>query len=91
MSMTTTRITVSLPSELAAFIKSQVESGAYDSVSAYMAHAAETLRHVDPLELLIASMVAESGEPGPEAEAWADNVVAVARRTQAKRRRATSA
>jgi tellurite resistance protein len=36
---------------------------------------------VEPLDLLIASMIAESGEPDRAAEAWADAAVVVARAT----------
>ena len=45
-----------------------------------MTRAGETLRDFDPLDLLIASMVAETGEPTAEDEAWADAALEVARK-----------
>jgi Arc/MetJ-type ribon-helix-helix transcriptional regulator len=82
LSMATVKITVTLPDELVSYIKQQVAEHRYESVSAYMAKAAEQLRTVDPLELLIASMIAEGGEPGPEADAWIEEAMAKARAAQ---------
>ena len=78
--MATTKITVSMPDELVAYIREQVAAGHYDSVSAYVTRAADTMRYVDPLDLLILSMVVETGEPDAEAEAWADGVLDAAER-----------
>jgi Arc/MetJ-type ribon-helix-helix transcriptional regulator len=79
LGMATVKITVTIPEELAAYIKDQVTAGRFDSVSAYVTQASESLRDFDPLDLLIASMVAESGEPGDEAKAWAEEAMAKAR------------
>lgn len=79
--MATTKITVSVPEELAIYIKEQVAEGRFDSVSAYITRAAENYRDVDPLDLIIASMIAETGEPDADAEAWAEHALEVARRT----------
>ncbi|MGQ0575767.1 MAG: hypothetical protein ACT4RN_16420 [Pseudonocardia sp.] len=38
------------------------------------------MRRFEPLDLLIASLVAETGEPDEQARAWADDAVSVARR-----------
>jgi Arc/MetJ-type ribon-helix-helix transcriptional regulator len=79
-SMATTKITVTVPEELAAYIRDRVAAGDSESVSAYITRAAETMRDLDPLDLLIASMIAESGEPGDEAESWIRDALAKARR-----------
>lgn len=78
--MATTKITVSMPVKLVSYIREQVAAGHYDSVSAYVTRAADNYRTFDPLELLILSMVAETGEPDAEAEAWADSVLDAAER-----------
>lgn len=80
--MATVKITVTVPQELAEYIRTQVASGAYESVSAFVTQAAESTRDLEPLDLLIASMVAESGEPDERAQAWAAEAVAAARRAR---------
>lgn len=79
-SMATTKITVTVPEELAAYIKEQVAAGEFESVSAFVTRAAESMRDFDPLDLLIASMIAETGEPDERAEAWARDAMAKARK-----------
>jgi len=78
--MATTKITVTVPEELAAYIKEQVATGEFESVSAFVTRAAESMRDFDPLDLLIASMIAETGEPDERAEAWARDAMAKARK-----------
>lgn len=78
--MATTKITVTVPESLAAYIRERVASGEFESISAFMTRAGESLRDFDPLDLLIASMVAETGEPDAETEARIEAVVAAARR-----------
>jgi Arc/MetJ-type ribon-helix-helix transcriptional regulator len=80
--MATTKITVTVPEELVAHIRSQVESGRFDSVSAYITRAAESMRDFEPLDLLIASMIAETGEPGERAQAWVEDAMARARQAR---------
>lgn len=80
VSMATTKITVTVPEELAAYIRDRVAAGDAESVSAYVTRAAETMRDLDPLDVLIATLIAESGEPGDEAEAWIRDALAKARR-----------
>ena len=80
VSMATTKITVTVPEELAAYIKEQVATGEFESVSAFVTRAAESMRDFDPLDLLIASMIAETGEPDERAEAWARDAMAKARK-----------
>lgn len=77
-SLATTKITVTVPEDLAAYIRQQVEAGRFDSVSAYITRAAESMRDFDPLDLLIASMIAETGEPGDHAQAWIKDAIATA-------------
>jgi Arc/MetJ-type ribon-helix-helix transcriptional regulator len=80
--MTMTRLTITMPQELASYIRDQVESGSYDSISAFMTRAAETLRDVEPLDLLIASMVAETGEPPAATVARVDAALELAAQRQ---------
>jgi Arc/MetJ-type ribon-helix-helix transcriptional regulator len=80
--MATVKMTVTVPEELAEYIRDQVGSGAYESVSAFVTQAAESARDLEPLDLLIASMVAETGEPDEKAHAWAAEAVAAARRAR---------
>ena len=78
--MATTKITVTIPEELAAYVRERVAAGEFESVSAFMTRAAESMRDFDPLDLLIASMVAETGEPDERAEAWVQDAIAKARK-----------
>ena len=78
--MATTKITVTVPEELAAYIRERVAAGEFESVSAFMTRAAESMRDFDPLDLLIASMIAETGEPDERAEAWVRDAMAKARK-----------
>ena len=77
--MATAKITVTVPEELAAYIRERVAAGEFESISAFVTLAAQSYRDVEPLDLLIASMVAETGPPSPAAEAWADSAVRAAR------------
>jgi Arc/MetJ-type ribon-helix-helix transcriptional regulator len=81
----TTKITVSVPDELVEYIRGRVTAGEFDSVSAFVTRAAESLRDFDPLDLLIAGMVAETGEPDEDAQVWMEQAQATAR--VARRRR----
>ncbi|MGH3873885.1 MAG: ribbon-helix-helix domain-containing protein [Pseudonocardiaceae bacterium] len=78
--MATVKITVTVPEELAAHIRREVEEGRYPSVSAFVTRAVESMRDFEPLDLLIASMIAETGEPDEAAEAWVEQAMAAARR-----------
>jgi Arc/MetJ-type ribon-helix-helix transcriptional regulator len=78
--MATVKITVTVPEELASYIRERVAAREFESISAFVTLAAQSYRDVEPLDLLIASMVAETGPPSPEAEAWADSALQVARK-----------
>ncbi|HEY6421703.1 MAG TPA: hypothetical protein VIY28_00365 [Pseudonocardiaceae bacterium] len=80
--MATTKITVTVPEELAVHIRREVERGQYASVSAFVTRAIESMRDFEPLDLLIASMIAETGEPDEVAEAWVEQAMAAARRVR---------
>jgi Arc/MetJ-type ribon-helix-helix transcriptional regulator len=80
--MATVKITVTVPEELAAHIRGQVEAGRFDSVSAYITRASESMRDFEPLDLLIASMIAETGEPDERAQAWVEDAMARARQAR---------
>lgn len=81
-SMATTKITVTVPEELADHIRREVEQGRYASVSAFVTRAVESMRDFEPLDLLIASMIAETGQPDEAAQAWVAQAMAAARRTR---------
>jgi len=66
--MTSTKIAVSLPSELVAQAKRAVADGRSPSVSAYVARALEEQAKLDDLALLLEEMLAESGGPLTAAE-----------------------
>lgn len=88
--MATTKVTITLPEELAAHIKAEVAAGRAESVSAWLTAAADAKRHFDPLDLLIASMIAETGEPDEGARAWAERVIEVGKRAQERLHGGTS-
>ncbi len=77
--MATTKITVTVPEELVEYIRGEVAAGRSDSVSAFITRAADNLRNFDPLDLLIASLVAETGEPDESVEARLNAAEAAAR------------
>ena len=79
-------MTVTVPEELAAYIRERVAAGDFESVSAFVTRAAESMRDFDPLDLLIASMIAETGEPDEQAESWARDAMAKARKALRARR-----
>jgi Arc/MetJ-type ribon-helix-helix transcriptional regulator len=70
---------VTVPEELAAHIRREVEQGKYASVSAFVTRAVESMRDFEPLDLLIASMIAETGQPDEVAQAWVEQAMATAR------------
>lgn len=62
-SMTSTKIAVSLPSELVAQAQRAVAEGRAASVSGYVAHALEEQAKLDDLASLLDEMLAETGGP----------------------------
>lgn len=78
--MATTKLTVTVPEDLAVSIRERVASGEFESISGFVTRAAESLRDFDPLDLLIASMVAETGQPDAQTEARIEAAMAAARR-----------
>ena len=66
--MTTSKITVSLPSELVEQAQRAVAEGRTPSVSAYVARALEEQAKLDDLASLLTEMLAESGGPLTAAE-----------------------
>jgi Arc/MetJ-type ribon-helix-helix transcriptional regulator len=63
ISMTTSKIAVSLPSELVEQAQRAVAEGRAASVSAYVARALEEKAKLDDLASLLDEMLAESGGP----------------------------
>ena len=63
VSMTTSKIAVSLPSELVEQAQRAVAEGRAASVSAYVARALEEKAKLDDLASLLDEMLAESGGP----------------------------
>ena len=62
-SMTSTKIAVSLPSELVAQAQRAVAEGRAASVSGYVAHALEEQAKLDDLASLLDEMLADTGGP----------------------------
>ncbi|MGA9285124.1 MAG: hypothetical protein WBV85_06745 [Solirubrobacteraceae bacterium] len=75
------KITISLPPEQEARARAAVSRGEASSVSNYISTALATLEskqdeaEQDTLARLVADILAEDGEPGPDAYAWADRVL----------------
>lgn len=77
--MATRKVTITLPAELIDTIKEAVEEGTAESVSGYITDAVRRQIDRDPLDHLIADMIAETGEPGPEHFAAVDEFLAAGR------------
>jgi Arc/MetJ-type ribon-helix-helix transcriptional regulator len=75
------KITISLPPEQAEQARAAVARGDAPNVSQYVSAALaavappEASADSDTLADLVADILAEDGEPGPEAYAWADRVL----------------
>lgn len=71
----TTKIAISLPDELVDDAREAVRAGRAASVSAYIANALVARKREHTLESLVADLKAEFGEPSPEDDAWAAEVL----------------
>jgi Arc/MetJ-type ribon-helix-helix transcriptional regulator len=80
--MATMKITVTVPEELVAHIRREIEQGRYASISAFVTQALESMRDFEPLDLLIASMIAETGQPDEAAQVWVEQAMATARKAR---------
>ena len=76
------KITISLPPEQAEQVRAAVGRGDAPNVSRYISAALAAVAPSEPpqedkdtLADLVADMIAEDGEPSPEAYAWADRVL----------------
>lgn len=76
-SMTTVKITVSLPEELVARARLAVKAGTAPSISAYVADALrrQPFTREEFLADLAESLELTGGPPTPEEEAWAKSVL----------------
>ncbi|MBF6619312.1 MAG: ribbon-helix-helix protein, CopG family [Patulibacter sp.] len=70
------RITITVPDDVLADVKSVVDRGGAPSVSAFFAAAARDAIPGDSLEKLAADMEAEFGPVPPEIQEWADRILA---------------
>lgn len=77
-SMSTGRITVSLPTRQIEAAKRAVAEGRAASVSAYVSEALDEAHYT--LDDVVAEMIEDFGRPSPEAYAWAEAVWADAKR-----------
>jgi Arc/MetJ-type ribon-helix-helix transcriptional regulator len=78
------KITISLPQEQATQAREAVARGEAASVSSYVSAALAAVAPPSPddgdtLANLVADMIAEDGVPSPEAYAWADKVLGLAK------------
>jgi Arc/MetJ-type ribon-helix-helix transcriptional regulator len=71
----TIKIAISLPDELVEDAREAVRTGQAASVSAYIADALVARKREHTLAGLVADLKAEFGEPSPEDDAWADEVL----------------
>jgi Arc/MetJ-type ribon-helix-helix transcriptional regulator len=75
------KITISLPSDQAEQVRAAVDRGEAPNVSRYISSALaamtppQAMADKDTLADLVADIIAEDGEPSPEAYAWADRVL----------------
>jgi hypothetical protein len=51
-------------------------------VSVFVTQAAESMRDFEPLDLLIASMIAETGQSDAAAQAWVEQAMTTARKAR---------
>lgn len=73
--MTTSKVTISMPSEVLSLAKRKVREGRAKSLSAFVSEAVdEKLRH-DGLQDILAAMAQEHGEPDGRARRWARGVI----------------
>lgn len=73
--MTTRRITISVPEEVAAKAQRAVEIGDADSVSGYFSGLAEREPDWAAARLVLDEMIAEAGGISDEAREWARDVL----------------
>ncbi len=84
------KITISLPREQAEQAREAVARGEASSVSSYVSAAlaavspSSAVADEDTLADLVADMIAEHGQPSPEAYAWADEVLGLTAPGEAK-------
>lgn len=73
--MTTSKVAISMPSEVLSLAKRKVREGRAKSLSAFVSEAVdEKLRH-DELQDILAAMDREHGEPDGAARRWAKRVI----------------
>lgn len=70
------RITITVPDDVLADVKSIVERGGAPSVSAFFTDAARAATPTDTLEQFAADMEAEFGPVPPEIQEWANRIIA---------------
>lgn len=73
--MTTRRITISVPEQVAAKAQRAVEAGDADSVSGYFSGLAEREPDWAAARLVLDEMIAEAGGISDEARQWARDVL----------------
>ncbi len=78
--MTYKKVAVTIPAGELAAARRAVRRGRAASLSAYVSDAVAAYRREDSLRALVDEMIAKHGEPSTEAYAWADRVLAAARR-----------
>lgn len=70
----TSKIAISLPDELLEQARRAVAEGRASSVSSYIADSLSQRERRDSLTELLDDLDRELGPPGPDAQAWADDV-----------------
>jgi Arc/MetJ-type ribon-helix-helix transcriptional regulator len=80
--MASTKLTVSVPDELACDARLAVREGRAASVSGYVAAALEHYRRAQTLDEWLDQVDAELGPPSADAVAWAESMLTVRRSGQ---------
>lgn len=74
----TTKLTISVPDELAAQARAAVRDGRANSVSGYIVAALEHYRDAATLDEWLDRVDGDLGRPSPEAFAWAESQLGTA-------------
>lgn len=82
--MTTAKVALSIPSEVLAKAKKEVEKGRAKSLSAFVSEAVDDKLKRDELDAILDAMDAEHGEPNTEAKRWARKVLKPSSSTRAR-------
>jgi len=79
-SMTAAKIAITLPQAQVAHIRRVVRAGRAESVSGYISRALAKQERQESLQVLVADLIAQHGEPTQKEKAWARRALSQRRR-----------